>query len=241
MKHPNARDLFPEALLKQIQKYVSGQTIYIPAASERKAWGETSGYKRYITERNPKIKNQFKSGLTLEQLADIHGLSYESIRKIVYSKKEAVLLDYRCTLSSAQAFAKAGRLEQWVHAYLLSDGHNREFSDGLKLFDRFFLGPVTMPLKYFRRCCGPEKNMLYQVDAGWFEQHVADLCHVLQTVDDLPPLIVHYTKDGFELNDGNHRFEACMRMGITEYPVIIWITKQDEYDAFMRSYGHFLP
>ena len=38
-------------------------------------------------------------------------------------------------------FAAAGKLEDWVHAYLLSDGDNPAFSHGLKLFDRFFLGP----------------------------------------------------------------------------------------------------
>ena len=240
MKYPNARDLFPDALLKQIQKYVSGQTIYIPAAGERKAWGETSGYKRYIIERNVQIRNQFKSGTSIDLLADRFSLSPESIRKIVYSKKEVFLLDYQCTLSSAQAYARAGKLEQWVHTYLLSDGHNQAFSDGLKLFDRYFLGPVTMPLSLFRRCCGPEEEMTYRVDGEWFEQHVKDLTHVLQTKEDLPPLIVHYTKDGFELNDGNHRLEACKRLGITEYPVIVWITAQDEYDAFMEAFGNRL-
>ena len=57
-------------------------------------------------------------------------------------------MEYKCRLSSAQEFAKAGRLEDWVHAYLLSDGNNQPFSDGLKQFERTFLGPVKMPLKF---------------------------------------------------------------------------------------------
>ena len=44
MGYRNAQEIFPEGLLKQIQRYVSGETIYIPARDERKAWGETSGY-----------------------------------------------------------------------------------------------------------------------------------------------------------------------------------------------------
>ena len=52
MAYRNAQEIFPEGLLKQIQRYVSGETIYIPAGEERKAWGETSGYQRYIRERN---------------------------------------------------------------------------------------------------------------------------------------------------------------------------------------------
>ena len=31
MNYRNAQDIFPENLLKQIQRYVSGETIYIPA------------------------------------------------------------------------------------------------------------------------------------------------------------------------------------------------------------------
>ena len=52
MKYRNAKDIFPDALLRQIQRYVSGETIYVPARSERKAWGESSGYQQYIRERN---------------------------------------------------------------------------------------------------------------------------------------------------------------------------------------------
>ena len=39
MAYRNARDIFPEGLLRQIQKYVSGETIYIPAGVEKKDWG----------------------------------------------------------------------------------------------------------------------------------------------------------------------------------------------------------
>ena len=46
MGYRNAQDIFPEALLRQIQRYVSGETIYIPAGREKRAWGETSGYQQ---------------------------------------------------------------------------------------------------------------------------------------------------------------------------------------------------
>ena len=57
MGYRNAQEIFPEGLLKQIQRYVSGETIYIPAREERKGWGETSGYQRYIRERNEEIRS----------------------------------------------------------------------------------------------------------------------------------------------------------------------------------------
>lgn len=47
MKYENGKDIFPEKLLKQIQKYAAGKVIYIPAGDTKRTWGETSGYKRY--------------------------------------------------------------------------------------------------------------------------------------------------------------------------------------------------
>jgi hypothetical protein len=135
-------------------------------------------------------------------------------------------MPYACTWSSAREYAAHGRLEKWVHAYLLSDGHNKEFSDGLKLFDRYFLGPAVMPLKLFRR--------------------VRELEEVIQREKDMPPLIAHYfvgedSADGeFELNDGNHRLEAYSRLGIGEYAVIVWITEKNEYDLFLSKYSGYL-
>lgn len=240
MKYENGKDIFPAPLLRQIQKYAAGKLVYIPAGETKRPWGETSGYRRYLAERNREIKAKFKSGAGIEQLAEGYFLSVESIKRIVYSKKEVVILDYQCNLTSAKQYAEAGRLEEWVHAYLLSDGHNKPFSDGLKLFDRRFLGPIEMPLTLFTRCCGPEPEMKYRVDAGWFEKHVTELAEVIRREPDMPPLIVHYVDGGFELNDGNHRHEAYTRLGIAAAPVIVWITEQAEYDEFVARFGEYL-
>jgi len=43
MKYENARDLLPEALLKQVQKYISGKVVYIPARERKREWGSASG------------------------------------------------------------------------------------------------------------------------------------------------------------------------------------------------------
>lgn len=153
-------------------------------------------------------------------------------------------MPYACTLS--REYAAHSRLEEWVHTYLLSDGHNKEFSDGLKLFDRYFLGPAVMPLKLFRRCCGPEETMRWRINQEWFENHVRELEEVIQREKDMPPLIAHYfvgedSADGeFELNDGNHRLEAYSRLGIGEYAVIVWITEKNEYDLFLSKYSGYL-
>jgi hypothetical protein len=155
-------------------------------------------------------------------------------------KKEIFIMEYRSTLTSAQEYARNGKLEDWVHSYLLSDANNKEFSDGLKLLNRLFLGPIKMPLSLFSRCCGPEESMKWKVDAEWFEKKVTNLANVIKIEKDMPPLIVHFIDDEFELNDGNHRHEAYFRLGIKEINVIIWITEKHEYELFLSKYSEFL-
>lgn len=240
MKYVNGKDIFPERLLRQIQKYAAGKLVYIPSMEKKKDWGEETGYRKYLLQRNYEIRRKFRNGVTIQQLADEYCLSYETIRKIVYSKKEVFVMEYKNTTSSAIGYARNGKLEEWIHTYLLSDGHNKEFSDGLKLLDRYFLGPIKMPLSLFKRCCGPEETMQWVVSKESFEQKVKKLEQVLIEEKDMPPLIVHYVNHDFELNDGNHRWEAYSRLGIEEYYVIVWITEKEEYADFMQKYSQYI-
>jgi len=56
----------------------------------------------------------------------------------------------------------------------------------------------------------------------------------------MPPLIVHFVDGQFEINDGNHRFEAYSRLGIKESYVIVWITERHEYDLFLSRHSGYL-
>ena len=40
MKYENDKDIFPERLLKQIQKYAAGNLVYIPATEDKKDWAK---------------------------------------------------------------------------------------------------------------------------------------------------------------------------------------------------------
>lgn len=246
LKYENGKYIFPDNLLRQIQKYVSGTFVYIPSSDKKRAWGETSGYKQYLADRNYEIKAKFRAGISIDALSDEYHLSFETIKKIVYTKKEELFLQYSNTLTSAKLYAKHGKLEEWVHQYLLSDGHNKDFSDGLKLFNRYYLDPIKMPLSCFTRCCVPEENMKWIIESKWFEHHVSQLEEVIRREKDMPPLIVHFFTDNdnkngaFELNDGNHRLEAYARLGITEYYVIVWITEKSEYDLFLTKYAKYI-
>lgn len=240
MGYRNAQDIFPEGLLKQIQRYVSGETIYIPAGNERKAWGETSGYQRYIRERNGQIRADFANGSSLEELMNQYALSYDSIKRIVYNRRETAMLKYSASLSSAKAYADAGKLDTWIHLYLNEEGRNIPFSDGLKLFDRYYFSPALFPIRLFKRCTGPEEDMKYRIPADRWAQRVAALEKAIEENPDMPPLMVHYVDGEFELNDGNHRHKACENLGIEHAWVIIWITEEAELDDFTAKYGEYV-
>lgn len=87
MSYLKAKEILPEHLLKEIQKYVQGKYIYIPNSSGvRKKWGENSGYKNYLKNRNKEIRERFFLGVTIDYLAEEFCLSVDSIKKIVYKR-----------------------------------------------------------------------------------------------------------------------------------------------------------
>ena len=100
MKYENASDVIPEKLLKEIQKYAAGKLLYIPTGEEKKAWGEMSGYRDQLQRRNIMIRNKYANGMTVSELADEYYLSLDSIKKIIYSKKDERHLTYTPTIRS---------------------------------------------------------------------------------------------------------------------------------------------
>lgn len=86
MKYINARDVLPEHLIKTLQGYISGGYIYIPSDAGHRGWGEISGCRRELDERNSRIFREYKKGMSAEELADKYHLSVHAIRKIIYKK-----------------------------------------------------------------------------------------------------------------------------------------------------------
>ena len=93
MSNVNAKDVLPEKLVKEIQKYIDGQLIYIPRKSENSLlWGEKNGTKEKLAERNQMIVNRYYSGQTIAELSEVYFLSEKRIRGIIHeyesSKRE---------------------------------------------------------------------------------------------------------------------------------------------------------
>ena len=141
------------------------------------------------------------------------------------------------SLASAMEAARAGSLEQWVHSFLRGEGDNPAFSDGLRLEPRRYWGPLTLPFNLFRRCCGPEPDNAFVVDAVAFNRHVETLRARRLAGWDMPPLILQYRDGEFVLNDGNHRFEALRRSGADRYWAVVWTTGDADAQDFSSRYA----
>ena len=84
MKYRNASEVFPEELLRELQKYAAGELIYIPKVKEHDSWGSRSGARAFYATRNDEIRGKYRSGVTIETLAEEYAVSVDTIRRILY-------------------------------------------------------------------------------------------------------------------------------------------------------------
>jgi hypothetical protein len=133
-------------------------------------------------------------------------------------------------LETARRFAQAGRIEEWIHAYLGAGAWaNAGLSDGLKLQRRWWRGPCEMLLDQMVRMCGPEPDMMYRVDeAGWIDR-TGRYARSLTDAAALPPLLVEYRDGVLRISDGNHRHEAMRIRGWHMCWVLIWYNSAEDY------------
>lgn len=81
--------MLPPHLLKELQKYIQGELIYIPKQiSQRAGWGEANGSRIALAKRNEEIYRLYREGQSFEELEQTYNLSMDSIRKIVYKTRE---------------------------------------------------------------------------------------------------------------------------------------------------------
>lgn len=88
MRYIKAQDVLPQEVIELIQKYVDGEFVYIPRKDgKQKAWGEKSGIRESLGERNRQIYEKFREGATIAALSKACYLSEQSIRRIINQEK----------------------------------------------------------------------------------------------------------------------------------------------------------
>ena len=85
MAYKKASDVLPEHLLREVQKYAAGETLYFPREDARKKWGENTGARAYFAERNAQIREKYLQKTSIAHLAEEYGLSEDTLRKIVFA------------------------------------------------------------------------------------------------------------------------------------------------------------
>ena len=84
MSYIKAEEILPEELIRRIQEYADGVTIYIPRKpGTRHAWGQKTGYKTELKDRNDHIRNDYAAGESVAALSRKSHLSEKSIRMIL--------------------------------------------------------------------------------------------------------------------------------------------------------------
>lgn len=80
MSYRNGKDVFPPALLKEIQRYVQGTSVYIPGDGMRR---RDSG----LGARNDEIRRRYAGGEPVRKLSEEYYLSPQAVYKIIAEGK----------------------------------------------------------------------------------------------------------------------------------------------------------
>lgn len=133
---------------------------------------------------------------------------------------------------SAQKWARDGKIEEWVHKYLLSGvggATNPEFSKGLKREKRWWNGPLELPLVDLSPAVGPEPGMEYVIDRDRWLARTRKLAESFSNPLCLPPLIAEYRAGALSVRDGNTRYGAMQLLGWQACWVVIWYNAESDY------------
>ncbi len=88
MKYKKAQEILPNHIIDILQEYVDGEWLYIPKKnSTKRSWGEKSGLKKELSERNKEIFNKYQNGITVRELTIQYYLTESSIRRIIREGK----------------------------------------------------------------------------------------------------------------------------------------------------------
>ena len=84
MGYRRAEEILPMEVIEIIQRYVDGESIYIPKNAEnRQAWGSGTRIRQELLGRNKDIFADWKQGAGIGVLADRYFLSEKRIQRIV--------------------------------------------------------------------------------------------------------------------------------------------------------------
>ncbi|WP_029231377.1 CD3324 family protein [Butyrivibrio sp. VCB2006] len=223
MKYENAKNILPEKLLEEVQKYAAGKVIYIPKNESSKGWGEASGYRDRLNKRNAMICNRYSAGHSIIEIAEEFYLSPETIKKLVYGKKVNLPM-FSPTITSAEHYASQGLGEEWVRTYLSS------MDEDVPDYSAFFMTElVKIPLRLIRNGSEDKKT-----DNNKGIDSKKDIA-VIENYSDLPLIVIYE----------NHVFTApyqqeylhFLKLEKTNSHYAFVFARNEEYSFFWNNFG----
>ncbi len=230
MKYENARDVLPEELFLEVQKYASGKMLYFPAGEDKRGWGEASGYREQLLKRNRMIRNKYAHGTTVSELADEYYLSLDSIKKIIYSKRTPDSLAYYPTVASAVHYASAGLIEEWIQCYLLFSNKAGTKSQQILEGGPLFFGVVKLPLRLIQ----PIESIEPIEDIKGEQADGSKGDDLLQQ----PPLLIQYEAGKFFCNVQQDLLSLLKGRKINAYPSIIVLKGNADFKRYNNHFGN---
>ena len=155
----------------------------------------------------------------MSELADEYFLSLDSIKKIVYGKKEKELL-FEPTVESAVKYANAGLLEEWLTLFYSTFCEESQIA-----FDDII-------------CCGIMKVPLRLIDS---EVAINDISAIVENkLGTEVPIFIRFERGRFLVEGQQELLQNLKQKKINAYPALLMVQKE-EYKQFERRYGrHFV-
>ena len=146
------------------------------------------------------------------------------------------------TLGAARRAAATGEVEAWVYDYLNGSGRNVPMVRGLRRQQRWWIGPVEVPVGELVRIVGPEPDMPYPRAPEDWGPRLAGIQQSLRSGWDAPPVIVDACRaDALLVSDGNHRFEAQRQMGRDAVWALLFFDDAEAWRSFAQPWAIDAP
>lgn len=125
--------------------------------------------------------------------------------------------------------------DEVIH-FLNTKGGNKKLGQTLSKRGQFSYGPIEYSLEKIGRIIGPEVGMVYHEEISVWNGKIDKMVEELENGWEPAPLIAtNLWKDSFTLADGNHRREALIRHGVTEYPTIFYFKTDADRKNFIQN------
>lgn len=138
------------------------------------------------------------------------------------------------SVEAAKRAGDAGRLSEWVTAFLASPGSDNEpLAAKLAFGGASFLGPVRFALADLQPLAGPDDHdVSIPVPEQEWDDEVDAMDERLAQGWEPPPLLVSQRDGAYVLEDGNHRHDALRRAGATHTWAVLVLWDESEPSAY---------